>query len=133
MSLNEHSRDFMVSREMERAVHTLSVATRLAEDKEWNESAGRIYYAIFHAVSALLIKNHIQVKSHKGAYTMLCQHYVNTDKIQKRFGDFYRKMEILRERSEYDCFYDVNAEDVKECLPQAKEMIDTITEMVKEK
>lgn len=132
MSLSEHSRDIMVNREIERALHTLQVASRLMDDEEWNEAAGRIYYAIFHAVSALLIQNHIQVKSHKGAYTMLCQHYVNTGKIQKRFGDFYRKMEILRERSEYDCFFDVNAEDVRESMPQAKEMIDTIAAMVKE-
>lgn len=122
----------MVNREMERAYHTLRVATNLMADQEWNESAGRVYYALFHAVSALLIHDHIQVKSHKGAYTMLCQHYVNTGRMSKNYGDFYRKMEIMRERGEYDCFYDATAEDVQESLPLAKEMIGTIARMVKD-
>ena len=33
MSLEEHSRTIMVSREMERAYHTLQVASRLVEEK----------------------------------------------------------------------------------------------------
>ena len=122
----------MVSREMERACHTLQIARRLMEDGEWNEAAGRIYYALFHAVSALLIRDKIAVKSHKGAYTMLCQHYVNTGRMPKRYGDFYRKMEIMREKGEYDCFYDASDNEVQESLPLAKEMIATIAAMVKE-
>ena len=116
---------------MERANHTLQVAMKLANDQEWNDAAGRIYYALFHAVSALLIRDHLQVKSHKGAYTLLCQHYVNTGKMEKNFGDFYRKMEIIREKGEYDCFYDADAEDVQGSIPTAKEMIDAIAKMVK--
>ena len=123
----------MVDREMERAYHTFKVASNLMVDQEWNEAAGRLYYSLFHAVSALLIHDHIAVKSHKGAYTMLCQHYVNSGKMPKRFGDFYRKMEIMREKGEYDCFYDVTAEDVQESVPQAKEMINTIAEMVQDR
>lgn len=122
----------MVSREMERAKHTLQVAMRLMEDQEWNEAAGRLYYALFHAVSALLIHDHIQVKSHKGAYTMLSQHYVNTGRMMKKYGDFYRKMEIMREKGEYDCFYDATAEDVQKSLPSAQEMLDTIAAMVQQ-
>jgi len=122
----------MVKREMERAYHTLHVAEYLMEGQEWNEAAGRIYYALFHAVSALLIHDQIQIKSHKGAYTMLCQHYVSTGKMPKVYGDFYRKMEIMREKGEYNCFYDTTAEEVQDRLPQAHEMIDTIADMVKE-
>ena len=133
MSLDDYSREVMVDREIERSYHTLRVARTLMDDKEWNEAAGRIYYALFHAVSALLIHDHVQVKSHKGAYTMLCQHYVNTGEMPKSYGDFYRKMEILRERGEYDCFYEANEEDVQKGFPQAKEIIDTIAERVKDK
>ena len=63
----------------------------------------------------------------------LCQHYVNTGEMPKSYGDFYRKMEILRERGEYDCFYEANEEDVQKGFPQAKEIVDTIAERVKDK
>lgn len=72
MSLNEENRALLVSMELEKAYHTLQVAELLFEKGEWSEAAGRTYYALFHAVSSLLIKNQLVVKSHKGAYTMLC-------------------------------------------------------------
>jgi uncharacterized protein (UPF0332 family) len=131
MSLNEYSRDVIVNREMEKARHTLQVAVRLANDREWNDAAGRVYYALFHAVSALLIHDRIQVKSHKGAYAMLSMHYINTGKLPKSYGDFYRKMEILREKGDYDCFYDATEEEVVATIPQAREMIDAIAERIK--
>ncbi|MBQ6912527.1 MAG: hypothetical protein IJQ35_10280 [Bacteroidales bacterium] len=38
--------------------------------------ANRIFYAAFHTVSALLINDHIEVRSHKGAGLMFGQKYV---------------------------------------------------------
>lgn len=49
MTLDNHSRYIMVNREMERSRHTLQVAKKMMEEHEWNEAAGRIYYALFHA------------------------------------------------------------------------------------
>ena len=118
--------------EMEKAFHTLHVAELLIDNQEWSDAAGRTYYALFHAVSALLIKNQIRVKSHKGAYTMLCLHFVATGKLPKEYGDFYREMEILREESDYNCFYSVNPEQVELRLALAKEMIATISQMISE-
>ena len=42
----------------------------------WDVVANRIFYAAFHAVSALLIHDHIEVRSHKGAGLMFGQKYV---------------------------------------------------------
>ena len=104
MSLNEDNRALLVNMELEKAFRTLRVARLLFENQEWSEAAGRIYYALFHAVSALLIKNQIRVKSHKGAYTMLCMNFVATGKMPREYGDFYREMELMREESDYNCF-----------------------------
>jgi uncharacterized protein (UPF0332 family) len=52
--------------------------------------------------------------------------------MMKKYGDFYRKMEIMREKGEYDCFYDATAEDVQKSLPCAQEMLDTIAAMVQQ-
>ena len=132
MSLDEENRALLVQMELEKAYRTLHVAELLMESQEWSEAAGRTYYALFHAVSALLIKNQIRVKSHKGAYTMLCMHFVATGRVPQEFGNFYREMELMREESDYNCFYNVNSEQIKEHYAKAKEMIDTIAEMVKE-
>lgn len=38
----------------------------------------------------------------------------------------------MREESDYNCFYEVTVEELQKQIPIAKEMIDTIAEMVKE-
>ena len=132
MSLDEDNRTLLVRMEMEKAFHTLQVANLLIENQEWSEAAGRTYYALFHAVSALLIKNQIRVKSHKGAYTMLCMNFVATGKMPQSYGDFYREMELMRDESDYNCFYNVNKEQIESRYAQARQMIETIAEMVKD-
>ena len=52
--------------------------------------------------------------------------------MSREYGDFYREMELMREESDYNCFYNVTAEQMESRIPRAKEMIDTIAEMVKE-
>ena len=97
----------------------------------WSAAAGRVYYALFHAVNALLIHDNHRVKSHKGAYTQFCLHYVVKGVFPKEVGNLYRQLEIMREECDYNCFYDVNLEELQQRIVPAKEMIDTIAEMVK--
>lgn len=42
----------------------------------WDMVANRLYYAVFHAVSALLIKNGHKVGTHKGVVLLFGQHYI---------------------------------------------------------
>lgn len=130
MSLDAENRALLVQMEIDKSYSTLQVAELLMDNQAWSDAAGRTYYALFHAVSALLIENQIQVKSHKGAYTMLCMHFVATGKIPQEYGDFYREMEILREESDYNCFYKVRPEQVRLQYTRAKEMIDNIAKMI---
>ena len=44
----------------------------------WDVVANRLYYAVFHAVSALLIKDGHKVNTHKGTLVMFGQNYVKT-------------------------------------------------------
>lgn len=51
---------------------------------KWEAAANRLYYALFHAMSALLIKDGHQVKSHRGVMAMFGEHYVRTEiKLKK--------------------------------------------------
>ena len=93
-------------------------------------AAGRLYYAVFHAVNALLIHDGHRIKSHKGAYTLFCLHYINKNVLSQAYGNLYRQLEILREESDYNCFYEVTEEELQDRIAPAKEMIETIAEMV---
>lgn len=102
------------------------------EKGSWSGAAGRLYYALFHAVSALLIHDCYQVNSHKGSHILFGNYYIKTGLLPKEFATIYSQMESIREEGEYNCTYKVTEEELRQKLSPAKEMIDTIIMKVKE-
>ena len=80
--------------------------------EEWDTMANRIYSSLFHAVSALLINDQHEVGSHKGAAIRFHQYYVKTGVFTEEEGSFYSQMETLREKSDYNCFFNVTEADI---------------------
>ena len=130
MSLDKEKRDTVVSLEIAKAFTTQEEVDLLVEKGYWNAAANRLYYSVFHAVSALLIHDGIRIKSHKGAGVMLNQHYIQTNKISPELGKLYRRLELMREESDYNCFYNTSPEELKKELEPARELIDLIAKMV---
>lgn len=64
--MNEDVRQDIVMYRMGKARQLLHDVDVLIENELWNSTINRMYYACFHAVSALRIKNGIEVKSHMG-------------------------------------------------------------------
>ncbi len=56
MSLGDEERKIMVEFEIERAHRLMDQFLILENAKLWDTLANRVYYAVFHAVTALLIK-----------------------------------------------------------------------------
>ncbi|MBQ6956175.1 MAG: HEPN domain-containing protein [Bacteroidales bacterium] len=132
MSLSDEERTIVVGLEIEKAYVAYDETTWLIEKKSWSGAAGRLYYALFHAVSALLIHDHHQVSSHKGSHILFGNYYIKTGILPTEYGALYSQMESIREEGEYNCTYKVTEEELLKRLAPAKEMIDRIAEMVKE-
>lgn len=130
MSLEEEKRDTVVRLEIAKAFSTQEEVDFLIEKGFWNTAANRLYYAVFHAVSSLLIHDGIRIKSHKGAGIMLNQHYIQTDIISPNLGKLYRRLELMREESDFNCFYNTSPDELKKELEPARESINTIAKMV---
>ena len=130
MSLDKEKRDTVISLEIAKAFTTQEEVDLLVEKGYWNAAANRLYYSVFHAVSALLIHDGIRIKSHKGAGVMLNQHYIQTNKISPELGKLYRRLELMREESDYNCFYNTSPEELKKELEPARELIKPIAKMV---
>lgn len=65
MSLNNEERAIIVELEKEKALSTFAEIEILRNAKLWNNIAGRLYYAAFHAVSALLVSDGHSVGTHQ--------------------------------------------------------------------
>lgn len=132
MSLGDEERRTMVALEIERAKNTMAEMDYLAKGGLWNNMASRLYYAVFHAVSALMIHDGHTVNTHKGSHILFSQHYIRTGKLSQEYGQLYRQLEIMRNDGDYNCYHDVKPEELLGRLEPAKELIETIAAMVKE-
>ena len=81
MSLKEEERRIIVEMELEKAERTFAEQKLLRDGTLWSTLANRLYYSLFHAVSALLIREGHEVGTHKGAAIRFQQYFVKT----KRF------------------------------------------------
>ena len=131
MSLNEENRRLIVDIEIMKSREAFADLEMLVEGNRWNGAANRLYYAVFHAANALLIHEGQTIKSHKGSMIMFNKLYILTEKLLATFGILYSQLETLREESDYTLLYNVDPDKLKNYINPAKEMIDTIAEMVK--
>ncbi len=130
MSLNDEERQILVNLEKEKALNTFAEMNVLQQAGLWNNIANRLYYAAFHAVSALLIHDHHNVGSHQGAVIMLHQYYVKTGMLSKEEGAFYSQLQTLREKSDYNCTYNATESDTVPRIEQTKQFIDKILDLI---
>jgi uncharacterized protein (UPF0332 family) len=130
MSLTDEERKIIVELEMEKANRTFEAAMLMVDNGHWESAANRLYYALFHAVNALLIHDGHQVNTHKGSHALFGQYYIKTGKLPRQYSSIYQKLEAIRDESDYNWAYSITPEDIVEKTAPAKEMIDTIAAMV---
>ena len=130
MSLSDEERRIVVSLEKEKALKTFAETEVLRKAELWNNLAGRLYYAAFHAVSALLISDHHTVGTHQGAVIMLHQHYVKTGILEKEAGAFYSQLQTMREKSDYNCTYNATEEEIVPKIERTRQFIDKILGLI---
>jgi hypothetical protein len=99
MSLNEEERKILVGLEIEKSRRTFAEIEILRQAGLWDNIANRLYYAAFHAVSALLINDKHPVGTHQGAVVMLHQHYVKTGILPKEDGAFIPNFKLCGKRA----------------------------------
>ena len=131
MSLNDEERQIIVNLEKEKALNTFAEMDVLRQAGLWNNIANRLYYAAFHAVSALLIYDHHNIGTHQGAVIMLHQYYVKPGVLSKEDGTFYSQLQTMREKSDYNCTYNATEEDTLPRIEQTKQFIDRILSLIK--
>ena len=64
--MQEHERKALSQARLEHAVECLSAARNLLETGNYKSAANRSYYAVFHAMRAVLAFDEIDMKRHSG-------------------------------------------------------------------
>ena len=130
MSINKEERKIIVGLEVEKAQRTFAEIEVLRQAGLWDNIANRLYYAAFHAVSALLINDEHPVGTHQGTVVMLHQYYVKTGILTKEEGAFYSQLQTLREKSDYNCTYYATKEDTEPRIALTETFIEKVIGLI---
>ena len=126
MGLKEQDRRVLVILELEKSDKTFAQMQAMLSNQIWELVANRLYYSLFHAVTALLLNDHHEVGTHRGAVNMFHLYYVKTGIFTKEDGRLYSQLQSLREDGDYNCSIDVEKEDVEQKVEPTRLLINRI-------
>ena len=132
MTLKDEDRNTVVKLQMEKAHLFLQQANEMYKQQYWDIASNRFYYACYHAVQALLIKNGISSHTHDGLITSFGLHFVKPGKVERKLGAFLSRIEQLRKKGDYNCVFSVSEEEIASMIEPAKELISRIKELINE-
>ena len=114
-----------------RAWDTFDDAKILASRGKWNSTINRLYYAVYYAVMALLLKNDLKPTTHNGAKSNFTEHYIKSQIIDKKYGKLYSQLFTWRQKGDYDDLFDFQEKQVSEYFKPVEELISLIESMLK--
>lgn len=118
---------------LERAKQDLVDTAILYENKSLLAANNRAYYAIFHAIQAVLAVERVDFKRHKDVIAYFNKNYVNTGIFPKNLGRRIGQAFQIREDSDYDYKFIPQIEQTAYQAETAKQLIELVEQYIKEK
>ena len=124
--MTEEEKNIAINLLIEKANRNFEQARFLANSGFWDLIVNRLYYSLFHAVTALMMQDNIVNKSHKGTAQQFGKHYVMTEKFDKEDGRFYNRLQEKREKADYDNVFSLSEEEGMELIQKTEALLTKI-------
>ena len=112
---------------VKRAKRYIRSAELLLNDKDFESSVSRTYYAMFYAAQAVLLTKKLTFSSHKGVISAFGKHFIKTEIFPKEMGRELNRAFEKRQIGDYGYTFVVSEEEAVQMLRYGKEFIDKIT------
>lgn len=112
----------------EHARECLEAASVLLNAQNYKSAANRSYYAIFHAMRAVLAFDEIDMKHHSGIISEFRRLYVKTGIFDAHMSTIISILFNIRQDSDYDDFFVITKAEVVEQIGNAGIFLDKIQE-----
>ena len=122
---SEERRDLSTAR-LDIALNSLNTAKVNRDIEDYRAAANRPYYAIFHAMRAVLALDEVDMSKHSGIMAEFRRRYLKTDILDRKLSATITQAFEVRNSSDYDDFYIVSREDVELQMDKATEFINAI-------
>ena len=126
MSLSNDDRKALVDYRIEKAYASFDEAQKVASISLWNLAANRLYYALYHAASALLLSDGYTSHTHKGLMSQINLNYVKQGILLPEEGKLIRQMFTKRHEGDYEDFEETTEEEIREAIPRVKDLLEKL-------
>lgn len=106
-----------------KAEDSIKAADILMEQKLYDFSASRAYYAMFYVAEALLLTKGLSFKKHSAVISAFGKEFALTDFIKKGFHRYLSGAFEVRQMSDYEPAKKVTEEGAKKLTMRAKEFL----------
>ena len=113
---------------LEKAKENLAAAHTLIAYDDCKIASTRTYYAVFHAMRAVLALDGVDMKHHSGIISEFRKRYMKTGVIDRKLSAIISELYDLRTDCDYDDFFIISKEDAKKSVIKAEEFVKTIEE-----
>lgn len=124
---SEERRDLSTAR-LDLALNCLNTAKVNRDIGDYRAAANRSYYAIFHAMRAVLALDEVDMSKHSGIMAEFRRRYLKTEILDRKLSATITQAFEVRNASDYDDFYIVSREDVDLQIEKAAQFIIAIGE-----
>ncbi|MBI3167607.1 MAG: HEPN domain-containing protein [Chloroflexi bacterium] len=126
----DESRQYAARARMKQANETLEEAKTLFEQDFWRGTINRAYYAMFYAVLALAASKGVVISKHTHAISFLDKEFVNKGIFPKEISRALHINFDERQTNDYGEIWDVNSDEAKEILKEAKWFVKTLKDYI---
>lgn len=117
----------------QKALKCFEIAKKLYEEKQLDYAQNRAYYALFDAIRSVVILDDFDSSKHSGIISYFNKYYVKTGIFKPNTSQTIRLASMLREKSDYEDFYEADEEDTKIVIEETESFLKDIETFLKEK
>ena len=96
----------------QKAYDSLNEVEALTQLAFWNLAGNRLYYAVYHMASALLLDKGFSARTHSGVIHLIGQNFITKGFLDKSYGRLFTRLFDLRQSGDYDDLYDATEEEI---------------------
>lgn len=131
--MQDRDRKALSDARIEHAEECLSSAKELYAHGEYKSAANRSYYAVFHAMRAVLAFDDVDMKHHSGIMAEFRRRYVKTGAFEIRYSDIISALFEIKTDSDYDDFFVISKEEITLQIANAGDFLDKTKAYLKTK
>lgn len=115
--------DDLVKHRLDMAADKLKSAKILLDERQYKDSIGRSYYAIFSSLRAVLAIEEKDFSKHSAVIVYFQKEYIKTGKFHIKYSKYIQQAFQIRNSCDYDDFYIVSKEEAEEQYNRAEELL----------